>query len=190
MRKIHSHGARSIDVAVVGLDRNALAEHARRRFSDCIDAVPIQVHNVQLDAAAILASIDSPRGSTLLLIYRPENCVLQRELFERSTMRTIWVRGDPRPKDDPGRIISAIADHDITTVASERNLTATPTGCLFENLEANDDQMVAVMRAAMAANGLHSNDLIVSGADEFGETILVIKRVWRCFSSRAMRRLD
>ena len=160
-------GAESIDVVIPGMDRNALAENAKRRITERIDSVRLQVEHVQQDAASILQSVDPKHGKTLLLVYQPNDDDLQQELFQCTTMRTIWARGTPRHKKDGGKVISALADHDITTNASERILGVTPTDVLCGHCDSAAGQLDATVQAALETSGLGSHDLVVSGVDEF-----------------------
>jgi hypothetical protein len=160
-------GAESIDVVIPGMDRNALAEHAKRRIIEQIDSVGLHIEHVQQDSASILQSVDPKHGKTLLLVYQPNDDDLQQKLFQRTTIRTIWTRGTPRPKKDAGKVISALADHDITTNASERILGVTPTGVLCGHCDSAAGQLDATVQAALETSGLGDHDLVVSGVNEF-----------------------
>ena len=52
--KLVRMGARALNVIVVGKDRKTLAEYARRRITESIDSVSVNVELVERDAAKIL----------------------------------------------------------------------------------------------------------------------------------------
>lgn len=167
-KKLVRTGARSLSVIVVGVDRKTLAEHSRRRIAEHIDSIPIHVELVERDAAKILEHVVPSRDHILLLVYRADDDDLQKKLFQGSGSRSIWVRGIPRDRESPGQIVSVFPDHEMTVTASERILKVTPTSVLSLTVLTDREHLDAVIGAAMKDRQLHSGDLVVCGADQFG----------------------
>ncbi len=70
-----------VQIAVVGLDRKTLAEHARRKISEQPGLVrnKLTVKLVESEAAAVLEYADSVRCRTLLIVHRTSDADFQRE---------------------------------------------------------------------------------------------------------------
>ena len=167
-QKLVRMGARSLHVNVVGKDRKTLTEHARRRISERIDSIPVHVEQVANDAAEILRHAEIAGAKTMLFVYRAEDSDLQKELFRRTSTRSIWVRGVPRDHQSPGRMMKILPNHDITVAVSEQILSVTPSDSLLDHLPETDQHLDVEIGSAIEANNLQEGDLIVCGADDFG----------------------
>ena len=118
-----------VQIAVVGLDRKTLAEHVRRKISEQPGLVrnKLTVKLVQSEAAAVLEYADSVRCRTLLIVHRTSDADFQREIFEQSKVRTIWVHAKGPPPDSPNHVFAMLRRPSlVTTIGSERMLGIDP----------------------------------------------------------------
>ena len=89
------------NIIVVGADRKTLGEHAKRRFLEQVSGDRVKVHFIDRDVEALLSQAKSLKCRYLLIVHRASGGEFQRLVFEASTSRTIWVRGNPRAWCDP-----------------------------------------------------------------------------------------
>ena len=84
-----------IVVVVLGQDRNALAEQARKALQASSSIKTIELVDEDIDS--VLNHIRVKKSSLVLIVKEAHDEQLQRSLFERSPVKTLWLRANAAP---------------------------------------------------------------------------------------------
>ncbi len=113
--------ANSIDaeivVVVLGQDRNALAEQARKALQASSSIKTIELVDEDIDS--VLNHIRVKKSSLVLIVKEAHDEQLQRSLFERSPVKTLWLRANAAPP----RSSTHVFDFDVQTQAETQRIS-------------------------------------------------------------------
>jgi uncharacterized hydrophobic protein (TIGR00271 family) len=158
-------------IAVVGTDRKALAESARRKVSAWRAGEKPNLELVESDTRAVLEHASSVGCKTLLIVHRTSDEAFQRKLFEESMVRTIWVHAkdvqNASPPDSPTHVYAMFRRPSLVTrIAAEQILGITPATTLCENVNLNEDDLPSAVKSAMEAKAVGAGDLVLCGVED------------------------
>lgn len=163
-------------VAVVGTDRKTLTESARRKVSELVEpsGEKTAAAAVEAEVQAVLDYIASVSGKIVLMVHREGNQEFQQSLFEQSPERTIWLAAhDPASQRLPqssADVYSMFRRPSLmTTIAAEQVLRITPAETLCDELDFEQDDLVAAVNSALQAKQLGSGQLVLCGVERSGE---------------------
>lgn len=159
----------AVHVVVVGSDRKTLAEHARRKIAEQprLDGQKLTVQLVESEAAAVLAYADAVGCKTLLIVHRASDADFQRQLFEESLMRTMWVNAKGPPPESPNDVFAMLRRPSlVTTLASEQMLGITPAKQLCESVNLDENGLLAEVTSAIEAQALGIDNVLLCGIGE------------------------
>ena len=159
----------NLTVAVLGIDRKALAEYVRKTLATELECDPsdLRISTIEADATAILEHADENHCRSLILIHEVNASGLQREVFQTSRYPTLWLRVSGTPPESNTEFISAFEKPtDVTAVVAQKLLGFAPTRTLCAGLDLQRDNLSEAFKSAIADEGIVDNQLILFGIDD------------------------
>ncbi|MGI9471101.1 MAG: DUF389 domain-containing protein [Rubripirellula sp.] len=159
----------TLRVVVLGSERKALAEYARRKISEFLDchAESFKVALVDQDTDAVLAYAKSVDCDRMLLIHEANNADTQRDLFQSSMYPTLWLRVAGSPPESAVQVHAAFRrPSQVTTLAAEKFFRSPPENTLCEEADLDRDDLVEAVKTSMGEEGIPNRDLILCGIDD------------------------
>ena len=159
----------SLHLLVLGRERKALAEYARRTLAlqfRC-ESEAINVTSVDPSGKAILDHAREVDCDRMLLIHELNNSELQQEVFQTSMYPTLWLRVTSEPRKSSERMHAAFRRPSrVTTSAAKKFFGDPPLDTLCDKIDLERDDLVDAIRESIKTQNHSKSDLILCGIDD------------------------
>ena len=137
--------AENLELAILGVDRKALAEYGRKTLATELNCNPadLNVTTIEADANAILTHAENQHCRSLILLHNGNLSDLHKEVFQTSKHPTLWLRIIGKPPSSESQIVSAFHKPSrVTSVVTEKLLGFAPGKTLCSHVDLQRDNPI------------------------------------------------
>ncbi|MGI9467032.1 MAG: DUF389 domain-containing protein [Rubripirellula sp.] len=161
--------AENLELAILGVDRKALAEYGRKTLATELNCNPadLNVTTIEADANAILTHAENQHCRSLILLHNGNLSDLHKEVFQTSKHPTLWLRIIGKPPSSESQIVSAFHKPSrVTSVVTEKLLGFAPGKTLCSHVDLQRDNLSEAIKTALSEDKITDDELLLFGIDD------------------------